>query len=147
MRELDEIAIENIALGASLLGTGGGGDPYIGKLMALSAVRKYGPVKLISLDEVPDDALIVPTAMMGAPVVIVDNFPNPPPTRHPSMDEPIKDRFDFVDATDDIKKLEDKIPKNITRLNTMLVGREPELSVGKYCDGLFNCEFTRYCSF
>lgn len=76
MREIDETAIENIALGASLLGTGGGGDPYIGKLMALSAVRKYGPVKMISPDEVPDDALVVPSAMMGAPVVIVEKIPN-----------------------------------------------------------------------
>lgn len=76
MREIDETAVENIALGASLLGTGGGGDPYIGKLMALNAVRKYGPVKLISPDEVPDDALVVPTAMMGAPVVIVEKISN-----------------------------------------------------------------------
>ncbi len=76
MREIDDIAIENIALGASLLGAGGGGDPYIGKLMALSAVKKYGPVKLISPDEVPDDALVVPVAVMGAPVVIVEKIPN-----------------------------------------------------------------------
>jgi len=53
MRKIDEITIENIALGASLLGTGGGGDPYIGKLIALSAVKKYGPVKLNSPRESP----------------------------------------------------------------------------------------------
>lgn len=28
MRYLDEQAIENIAIGAAFLGTGGGGDPY-----------------------------------------------------------------------------------------------------------------------
>jgi len=76
MRILDEKAIEHIALGASLLGTGGGGDPHIGKLMALNAVRKYGPVTLLSADELPDDALIVPSAMMGAPVVIIEKLPN-----------------------------------------------------------------------
>ena len=27
-----------------LLGTGGGGDPYIGKLMAEQAIQKNGPV-------------------------------------------------------------------------------------------------------
>jgi uncharacterized protein len=76
MRIIGESEIENIALGASLLGTGGGGDPYIGKLMALSAVRKYGPVKLVSLDDVSDEAIVVPTAMMGAPVVMIEKIPN-----------------------------------------------------------------------
>lgn len=76
MRELDVQAIEDIALGAALLGTGGGGDPYVGKLMALQAVKKYGPVKMISLDEVPDDAFIVPTAMMGAPTVLIEKVAN-----------------------------------------------------------------------
>ena len=31
--------LEDIALGAAVLGTGGGGDPYIGKLLAQEAVR------------------------------------------------------------------------------------------------------------
>jgi DUF917 family protein len=76
MRKLDEQAIENIALGAALLGTGGGGDPYIGKLMALQAIKKYGPVTLLDIDEVPEDALIVPSAMMGAPSVLVEKISN-----------------------------------------------------------------------
>ena len=36
--------LENIALGAAVLGTGGGGDPYVGKLMAAQAIREHGPV-------------------------------------------------------------------------------------------------------
>lgn len=76
MRKLDIQAIEDIALGASLLGTGGGGDPYIGKLMAIQAIKKYGEVTLIDVDDVPDDALIVPTAMMGAPTVLVEKIAN-----------------------------------------------------------------------
>lgn len=76
MRNLDTQAIEDIALGAALLGTGGGGDPYIGKLMALNAIKKYGPVTLIDTDEVPDDALIVPSAMMGAPTVLIEKPAN-----------------------------------------------------------------------
>lgn len=31
--------MEEIALGGAFLGTGGGGDPYIGKLMARSMMR------------------------------------------------------------------------------------------------------------
>ncbi|WP_318617302.1 DUF917 domain-containing protein [Sporosarcina sp. YIM B06819] len=76
MRFIGKEEIENIAIGAALLGTGGGGDPYIGKLMALQAVEDYGPIRLLSIDEVPDDALIVPSAMMGAPTVMVEKIPN-----------------------------------------------------------------------
>ena len=76
MRLLNEENIENLALGAAVLGTGGGGDPYIGMLMAREAIRQYGPVELYTLDELDDDDLIVPTAMMGAPTVMVEKMPN-----------------------------------------------------------------------
>lgn len=75
MRLLTEKNIEDIALGAAVLGTGGGGDPYIGMLMARQAIRDYGPVELYSLDELNDDDLIIPTAMMGAPTVMVEKMP------------------------------------------------------------------------
>ncbi len=70
MRNIGLKEIEDIALGAALLGAGGGGDPYIGKLVAIGAVRECGPVTLLDPEEVPDDALIVPIAMMGAPTVL-----------------------------------------------------------------------------
>ncbi|MBS6645142.1 MAG: DUF917 domain-containing protein [Clostridiaceae bacterium] len=70
MRKIGLKEIEDIALGAALLGAGGGGDPYIGKLVAIGAVKEHGPVTLLDPDEVPDDALIVPIAMMGAPTIL-----------------------------------------------------------------------------
>ncbi len=75
MRLLHPKNVEDIALGAAVLGTGGGGDPYIGKLMGISAIQEFGPVTLLSLDEIDDDALIVPTAMMGAPTVMLEKLP------------------------------------------------------------------------
>lgn len=72
MRELGIKEIEDIALGAALLGAGGGGDPYIGKLTAIGAVKECGPVKLIDVDEVPDGAFIMPTASMGAPTILTE---------------------------------------------------------------------------
>ena len=72
MRKIGLNEIEDIAVGASLLGAGGGGDPYIGKLMAISAIRECGEVSLLDPEEIPDDALIVPIAMMGAPTVLVE---------------------------------------------------------------------------
>lgn len=76
MRYIDEQTIEKIALGAAVLGTGGGGDPYIGKLMAKEAIRKYGPVKLITLDELEDEQLVVPISGMGAPTVSIEKIPS-----------------------------------------------------------------------
>ncbi len=70
MRKIGLQEIEDIALGAALLGAGGGGDPYIGKLVAMGAVKECGDVTLLSPDEIPDDALIVPIAMMGAPSIL-----------------------------------------------------------------------------
>lgn len=75
MRELTSEHIEDIATGAAVLGTGGGGDPHVGKLMAQQAIEKNGPVTLLDPEEVPDDALIVPSAMMGAPTVMLEKLP------------------------------------------------------------------------
>ncbi len=76
MRTLTVEDIEYIAIGAAILGAGGGGDPYVGKLMAQQAIRDHGEVVLLSPDEVPDDALVIPSAMMGAPAVMVEKLPN-----------------------------------------------------------------------
>lgn len=72
---LDESAIRDLALGATLLGTGGGGDPRIGALMAIDAVREHGPVRLMDIAAVPDDGVVVPVAMIGAPTVILERIP------------------------------------------------------------------------
>lgn len=72
MRKIGIPEIEDIATGAALLGAGGGGDPYVGKLVAMGAVQEMGPVTLLDPDEVPDDALIIPIAMMGAPTVLAE---------------------------------------------------------------------------
>jgi DUF917 family protein len=76
MRTIGLQQIEDIALGASLLGAGGGGDPYIGKLMAMGAIKEHGPITLLDPDEIPDDALIIPMAMMGAPTVLAEKAAN-----------------------------------------------------------------------
>lgn len=67
--------MEDIAIGGAILGTGGGGDPYVGKLMAQQAIRKHGPVKIIDVEELADDALVVPVCMMGAPTVMTEKLP------------------------------------------------------------------------
>jgi len=74
----DQITTENLddfATGATVLGTGGGGDPYVGTLMAEQAIEKHGPVELLDPSDVPADALVVPSAMLGAPTVMVEKMP------------------------------------------------------------------------
>jgi DUF917 family protein len=75
MREISAEQLDDIALGAAVLGTGGGGDPYIGKLMARGAMQRRGPVTLLGVEELDDDDLVVPSAMMGAPTVMVEKIP------------------------------------------------------------------------
>lgn len=75
MRLLAEQALHDVAVGAAILGTGGGGNPYIGRLLAEQAIRRYGPVEVAGVDEVPDDALAAFSAMMGAPTVMIEKIP------------------------------------------------------------------------
>ncbi|GAA3720774.1 DUF917 domain-containing protein [Salinicoccus jeotgali] len=76
MKYLDEEDINKLALGASLLGTGGGGDPYLGKLMAQQAIEKYGKVKMIEVEELDSDAKVATFAMVGAPTVLIEKIPS-----------------------------------------------------------------------
>ena len=75
MRELGVESLEALALGAALLGTGGGGDPYIGRLMAQEALAEEGPVDVFEPAEIPDDAVCAMSAVMGAPTVLVEKLP------------------------------------------------------------------------
>ena len=74
-----KIGLEHVgdfARGAAILGTGGGGDPYLGSLMLRQAIRDHGPVDLIDVEQLGDDDFVVPFAMMGAPTVLVEKLPN-----------------------------------------------------------------------
>lgn len=74
MIEIDVGDIDDLTLGAAFLGTGGGGDPYIGGLMTKRALREHGPVKLIDPDETPDDWLVFVTGNLGAPTVLIERM-------------------------------------------------------------------------
>jgi DUF917 family protein len=62
----------DFARGAAFLGTGGGGDPYIGRLLLEQALKRNGPTQVLTVEELADDALVIPLAGMGAPTVIVE---------------------------------------------------------------------------
>ena len=74
MWSLDKTDVEDLSTGAAILGTGGGGDPYLGKLMALSVLEKGMKIEVIPPEDVPDDALIIPSAAMGTPTVLIEKI-------------------------------------------------------------------------
>lgn len=74
MWELSKQDVEDLATGAAILGTGGGGDPYLGKLMALSVLERGMKIIVIPPEDVPDDALIIPSAAMGTPTVLIEKI-------------------------------------------------------------------------
>ena len=67
-----EDVLESVAIGAGILGTGGGGNPYIGQLRARQAIRRWGPVTVLAPDELPEDASVVCVGGIGAPTVGIE---------------------------------------------------------------------------
>lgn len=74
LREVTDADLDAIEIGAAILGTGGGGNPYIGKLRCREELKKGRRIPVIPLAELPDDALIVSLGGIGAPVVGVEKI-------------------------------------------------------------------------
>jgi hypothetical protein len=66
--------IERLAIGAGILGTGGGGNPYLGKIHVLQHLKRGAQIRVIGIDDVPDDALVTSVGGMGAPTVGVERL-------------------------------------------------------------------------
>jgi DUF917 family protein len=66
VRQLNKVDINDLCLGATVLGTGGGGSPELG-LSILNRLLEMGKeIKLISVEEVPDNEIVVHPAMVGS---------------------------------------------------------------------------------
>jgi uncharacterized protein len=76
MKRLDPDALRALARGCAILGAGGGGDTYYTLLQALQASEDFGPAALVDLDELPDDALIMPCGGIGSTLVSLEKFEN-----------------------------------------------------------------------
>ena len=72
MWKATEEVLAPIATGAGILGTGGGGNPYIGQLRARQALKRWGPVTVLAPEEVPEDARVVCVGGIGAPTVGIE---------------------------------------------------------------------------
>lgn len=73
-RTIAESDVDAIALGAAVLGTGGGGDPHVGALIAKRVIRIHGEVPVIDLDDLTAEDFVVPVGGIGAPSVSVERI-------------------------------------------------------------------------
>ena len=75
LREVTLADIRPIAIGAGILGTGGGGNPYLGGLHLASIIRDKGPQAIIDPFDLADDALCCVVGSIGAPTVSIEKLP------------------------------------------------------------------------
>ncbi|MFV0334488.1 MAG: DUF917 domain-containing protein [Tropicimonas sp.] len=102
--KLDSQDLADLAVGAAFLGTGGGGDPYIGRQMVQICLDEGLSVELVDPDDLDDDALVIPTAMMGAPTVLVEKLPS------------------GVEAINSLKRLEKRLERKATHTMPIEIG-------------------------
>ncbi len=72
--QIDGSNVLAMAVGCSILGAGGGGDTAIGVLAALQAIEEFGPVPVVDLDELDDEALVMPCGGIGAPLIWIEKI-------------------------------------------------------------------------
>jgi len=65
-----------LALGAGILGTGGGGNTYYGQLVASRILGDDRAVRVIEVDELAPDAFAISSAAIGAPLVCLEKPPS-----------------------------------------------------------------------
>jgi DUF917 family protein len=71
---LDVDQLHDYAQGCAILGSGGGGDVDAAVMQATAALTANGAVDVVDLDDLPDDALVMPVAGWGAPTVGIEKL-------------------------------------------------------------------------
>jgi DUF917 family protein len=71
---LDVDQLHDYAQGCAILGSGGGGDVDAVVMQTAAALTTNGAVDVVDLDDLPDDALVMPVAGWGAPTVGIEKL-------------------------------------------------------------------------
>ena len=66
--------IRALEIGAAILGTGGGGNPYIGRLRTEQLLKAGATLSLLPLECLDDDDLVASVGGIGAPVVGIEKI-------------------------------------------------------------------------
>ncbi|KAK2547285.1 putative D-/L-hydantoinase subunit A [Acropora cervicornis] len=75
---LNKFDIECIAIGAGIMGCGGGGSPYLGRLRALELIKNKKEIRVVHpnrLGSTPElTGNVITPAFMGAPVILIEKL-------------------------------------------------------------------------
>lgn len=77
MRELEQEELEALAIGAGILGTGGGNHPHLELICAKADYARGRRIRLLDAAELADDARVAVVCIMGAPLVTKERLPEP----------------------------------------------------------------------
>lgn len=77
LKDFPEADIEPLATGAWILGTGGGGSPYVSQLNLRQLYREGRRVQVIDPADLADDDLVAVVSGMGAPLVGQERLKDP----------------------------------------------------------------------
>src|SRR2546429_6457056 len=77
LRPVSAAEIESLAIGAWILGTGGGGSPYLALLNMRKLYRQGAVCRLMDPMALGDDDLVAVVSNMGAPLVGQERLPEP----------------------------------------------------------------------
>src|SRR5213596_763569 len=77
LRDVSAAEIESLAIGAWILGTGGGGSPYLALLNMRRLYRDGVVVRLMDPTDLADDDLVAIVSNMGAPLVGQERLTDP----------------------------------------------------------------------
>ncbi len=73
---LSEQDLSDLATGAGILGTGGGGNPYLGYLHVRELLRSGARITVVSASTLADSDLVCPVGGIGAPTISIERLPN-----------------------------------------------------------------------
>ena len=72
---LNEVDIDYICCGAGILGTGGGGSPYLGNLLLKKSLKAGNKIRIIRLEDLKQEEFVSWVAFYGAPLTQIEKLP------------------------------------------------------------------------
>ncbi|MFB7089164.1 DUF917 domain-containing protein [Streptomyces sp. NPDC056296] len=76
MFHIDHDDVDDLALGSYVVGTGGGGDASLAKIMLHEAIDQNGPVRVVDAADLDPEGLLLPIAVIGAGVGFAEKLLN-----------------------------------------------------------------------
>lgn len=95
---LNEIDIDYICCGAGILGTGGGGSPYLGNLLLKKSLKAGKKIRIISLEDLKPEEFVSWVAFYGAPLIQIEKLPGGNEVKY-SLDELINGHLKYQNKT------------------------------------------------